>query len=470
MRYCCTCLLVLSIVLLTVAKQTQYTAAVVEHALVVPKTLRMNRTMAVELMRANLNEYDGLIAEAKRQSAQIIVFPEDGLYSPSFVTRDGIFPFLEPIPENGAIPCLNPTPETITVSYASCLARKHKIVLVINMGDIVKSEKSPDGRFQYNTQVAFDEEGRILQKYHKSHLYHEPQFDAGDGLPKTFEAFGVRFGMMICFDIMFDTPSKALFREGVTDIVYSTWWVNFSPIINAIQVQQGFSHDKNINLIAANPGIGFVSSGTGIYNRGKALTSFYNPTKNPMTKLLVANVTTSTSPLKDTVDIEETRSPEIPPAMSFTAFVPEAFHDYEFIQHAGVLTCHFKCSVRNATDDVYAAFALSGFGFPLFPQEICGLFKCGTSKKDCERVIQQLRDKEGTAAHTIFDTFEIHMKGNIQGNTMLPLVFGVGDQLYSSDFEGDVKTSWSENRDSYHLIGRGRDKVLHSAILFSLVH
>src|SRR3989338_2795097 len=111
MLSCTKCLLLLSLVILAVAKQTQYVAAVVEHALVIPKTLRMNRTMAVELMRANLNEYDRLIAEAKRQLAQIIVFPEDGLYSPSFVTRDSIFPFLEPIPEIGATPCLNPTPD-----------------------------------------------------------------------------------------------------------------------------------------------------------------------------------------------------------------------------------------------------------------------------------------------------------------------------------------------------------------------
>jgi predicted amidohydrolase len=462
-------LVVVAAVLTAVHSTQYYTAATVEYAPIIPTTLKMNRTQAVQLMKTNLDQYDILMAEAKQKGAQIIVFPEDGLYSPDFKTRDSMLPFLEPIPDTRMNPCLEPNDDIITLSHASCLARKHKIVLVINMGDVVKSDRSPDGRFQYNTQVAFDEDGYLLQKYHKSHLYYEHQFDAGESIPKTFEAFGIKFGMMICFDIIFDTPSKQYVLDGVTDIVFSSWWVNFAPIINAIQMQQAFSLANKINFIASNPGLGAGASGSGIYSRGKALQTFYNPTNTPISKVLVSNVT-RIQPEERRPSGNVNREGSKPPVVSFTSFVPQAQRDYVFDQYAGSLKCQIKCSVRNATDDVYAAFALNGYGFPLFPQAMCGLFKCGKTINDCERILHQLFDKNISPANTMFDAFEIRMGGDIKGNSMFPLVFGARDELFSNEFGGKVRSEWSKCGEYYYLDGRDSSQVLHSAILFSLWH
>ena len=59
---------------------------------------------------------------------------------------------------------------------ASCLAEKYQIVLVITMIDSVNST------YFYNTAIAYDESGKILAKYHKSHLYgtESKYLDAGD--------------------------------------------------------------------------------------------------------------------------------------------------------------------------------------------------------------------------------------------------------------------------------------------------
>lgn len=96
----------------------------------------------------------------------------------------------------------------------------------------------PDGRFQYNTDVVFSEDGtvslgdlnrysfywalngsiyynEILAKYHKTHLYFEPAFDApAQPDPQHFTtSFGVTFGIMICFDIMFPYPQVNVHKK-----------------------------------------------------------------------------------------------------------------------------------------------------------------------------------------------------------------------------------------------------------------
>lgn len=73
------------------------------------------------------------------------------------------------------------------------------------MGDVQNCSREtdaacpPDGRFQYNTQVAFSETGQLLAKYHKYHLFYEPQYNT-PALPEVVyfdTSFGVRFGMMV---------------------------------------------------------------------------------------------------------------------------------------------------------------------------------------------------------------------------------------------------------------------------------
>jgi len=44
--------------------------------------------------------------------------------------------------------------------------------------------------------------------------------------------FGVRFGMFICFDLMFERPAQQLIKQlQVTDIVFSTAWFSELPFL-----------------------------------------------------------------------------------------------------------------------------------------------------------------------------------------------------------------------------------------------
>ena len=54
----------------------------------------------------------------------------------------------------------------------SCIARRHQVVLVANMGEKVPCSSSDphcpsDGRYQYETTVVFESDGRFVTKYRK---------------------------------------------------------------------------------------------------------------------------------------------------------------------------------------------------------------------------------------------------------------------------------------------------------------
>ena len=81
---------------------------------------------------------------------------------------------------------------------------------------------------RFNTQVALGEDGRILAKYHKTHRYLSSGC-VGDGHqqpggqdPRYFDtSFGVRFGMMLCYDLCFHTPGIELVSGAKRVVVIS---------------------------------------------------------------------------------------------------------------------------------------------------------------------------------------------------------------------------------------------------------
>jgi len=284
-----------------------YIAAVVEHVPVVDNGLNASREQAIKLMNLNMDIYENHIIKASRQGAQIIVFPEYGLYGSHFFSRDSILPYLEELPDTTEmnqmiVPCNHSSFQSSPIfQRTSCLALTYNIVVVINMGEVEYCQNAQltenatcpqDGRFQYNTLVVFSDKGQFLAKYHKSHVYGNEPFDEPLLQKAVFfdTNFGVRFGLLICFDIMFPSPQMDLYQLGIRDIVFSSWWVNFPPLITSTQVQQATSLMRKTNLLASGIGNSYVSSGSGIYTRGHPLKIYFNPSNSPHEKLLVAIV------------------------------------------------------------------------------------------------------------------------------------------------------------------------------------
>lgn len=277
-----------------------YRAAVVEFAPVqAAKDAAVDEVQALKLQ--NFGALAAFAKEAKANGSQIIVFPEYGITGDGDLggdfTRKSVQPFLEEIPK-AENPCQEKAalPASSTIVQASCLARNLSMVVVFNLATreqcIAGHEGCPgDGQLVHNTAIAIGENGAILSVYHKRHLFgDESGYMNPSSNPKArFKTgFGVTFGMFICFDMLWEIADP-----DVTDFVFPTDWVNNAYIIGpkAIAAQETWAWAHQKNLLASNYG-GFAkeSSGSGIYSKGRTLTSFYNPTKSPQSKLLIADV------------------------------------------------------------------------------------------------------------------------------------------------------------------------------------
>mmetsp|Transcript_54519 Transcript_54519/g.100884 ORF Transcript_54519/g.100884 Transcript_54519/m.100884 type:complete len:317 (+) Transcript_54519:82-1032(+) len=289
-----------------------YRAAVVEFA---PQLAKDGATEEeIQFLKLqNLQRLEGFARLAKMNGTQIIVFPEygitgDGFVEQDFTSRGLVQPFLEEVPENIQNPCqqANELPRSPSVVRASCLASELQMVMVINLltrSACNMSQRVPcpaDGQLIHNTAVAFAETGAILKVYHKQHPYElEHNFldvPPPDQAQARFKAsFGVEFGMFICFDIFWEAGPGI---GDVDDFVFTTDWVNkpqwWSPSARATQLAWSLWHQKN--FLASNyGGFGRNSSGSGIYHRGHILATFFNPSTEPESRLLIADVPKSRS-------------------------------------------------------------------------------------------------------------------------------------------------------------------------------
>ena len=239
----------------------------------------------------NLLAYDSLTARAQLKGVQIIVFPEDGLTGYQYSDRDAIYPYLEelppiPKPPTTIIPCKDPKYTNLPIfQELSCIALRHKVVLVANMGEKQPCSSSdphcpPDGRYQFNTDVVFEIDGSFVTKYHKFHLYHEEVkiFDAPLSPEHvTFKAsFGVIFGIFTCNDMVFGDPPLVLVENGVKNFIFPLAWGTQLPYFVSLAFQQAWSLTTGTTLLAAgfhSPTL-FGDTGSGIFSSGTPLSTF----------------------------------------------------------------------------------------------------------------------------------------------------------------------------------------------------
>ena len=240
----------------------------------------------------NLLAYDKLTAQANLKGVQIVVFPEDGITGFQYSDRDAIYPYLEelppiPKPPTISIPCKDlKYADSPIFQELSCIALRHKVVLVANMGEKQPCTSSdphcpPDGRYQFNTDVVFENDGSFVTKYHK--------FNFNADLPKIFDAplapehitfttsFGVTFGIFTCYDILFRDPPLVMVEKRVQNFIFPTAWGSQLPYFVSHAIQQAWSLTTGTTLLAANfhsPTMTFPGTGSGIYSSGTPLSTF----------------------------------------------------------------------------------------------------------------------------------------------------------------------------------------------------
>ncbi|XP_036104302.1 pantetheinase-like [Molossus molossus] len=429
-----------------------FVAAVYEHVVILPNDtlLPVSREEALVLMNRNLDLLERAIASAAKQGAHIIVTPEDGLYGWNF-NRETIYPYLEDIPDPQVnwIPCNHPNRfgHTPVQNRLSCLAKENSIYVVANIGDKKPCNASDpqcplDGRYQYNTDVVFDSQGKLVARYHKQNLFlGEGQFN----VPKepeavTFDTTFGRFGIFTCFDILFHDPAVTLVKDFHVDtVLFPTAWMNVLPHLSAIEFHSAWAMGMKVNFLASNihhPAK--KMTGSGIYAPDSPR-AFHYDMKTKEGKLLLSQLDSH---------------PNHPVVVNWTSYASgiEAlstgnkefksivfFDEFTFLELKGDtgnytvcqkdLCCHlsYKMSEKEA-DEVYALGAFDGLHTVegSYHLQICTLLKCKTTNlHTCGHSVE--------TASTRFDMFSL--SGTFGTQYVFPEVLLSGIQLAPGEFQ-----------------------------------
>ena len=308
-------------------------------------------------------------------------------------------PFLEQIPDPQWIksnPCKDEwVPDTEFQRRLSCMALKHKMYVVANMGSVEPCSRATDrdcpddGRYQYNTNVVYDPRGRLVAKYRKYNLFYL-ELDTYDSPPTVdYAAFKTPFGYVgtfTCFDILFKEPAITLIEKWkINTIAFPTTWVNVLPFFSAVPFHAAFATGASINLLASNLHIAKLNvTGTGIYMPNYARI-YRIPKKDMGTKLLVQSVTQEHGQIWH-------KKVEFPANMNTKVdFSTPVFNDtYNFVELPGMkgvaTVCHGDLCCRaeyryqtKAADEYYAFGAFDGFHTceGTYYLQMCMLLKCG---------------------------------------------------------------------------------------------
>jgi predicted amidohydrolase len=352
-----------------------------------------SEAQATELMLANLLVATDLLETIGwEHEARVAVLPEYGLTGPDFPTRASAKPFLLTVPAPGSTvgPCVANDSGEGVIRTASCWARQHRVDLVINVPEASSCTSRElgcpaDGWWHFNTMVVFSgASGAVIGRYRKVRLYFEPAFDE-PRQPQSLafnSSFGVAFGMMTCFDIMFASPMVgALGRSGIRDVVYGSWWVNKPPYLTATQVQSGWAWREQVNLIAAGSGeSGWFSSGSGVFpfaTSGQLSNASYRTDSISPATMVLTRLGLQSSPRQGPLPVypgaepqstNETRPWEL-------AVQPWAASSSSTVAR----TTGVHCTVATPSGEgnqSYAVMAAQGWYNNLFPTLMCGVCPC----------------------------------------------------------------------------------------------
>ncbi|NWH68659.1 VNN1 Pantetheinase, partial [Geococcyx californianus] len=333
----------------------------------------------------------------------------------------------------------------------SCMARNNSIYVVANIGDKKLCNSSDpncpsDGRYQYNTDVVFDLEGKLVARYHKYNLFmSETQFN----YPKepeavTFETPFGKLGIFTCFDILFREPAVVLVRELQVDtVLFPTAWMNVLPFLTAVEFHSAWAMGMAVNFLAANTHYTSLSmTGSGIYAPGGARTYYYNM-KTEDGRLLIAEL-----------DSHPRLSPVSLPAVSWSSYASSVkrlslndhdfegliFHDQftftELTKPEGNLTvcqkdlcCHLSYkTAEKRENELYVLGVFDGLHVVegQYYLQICTLLKCqSTDPSTCGQPVE--------TALTKFEMFSL--SGTFGTNYVFPEVLYSGVQLAPGEFE-----------------------------------
>ena len=150
----------------------------------------------------NLKAFAKLVDEAGAQRADIVCLPEGVTL---VGTKQNYISASEPVPGP-------------TTQFLGEVARRNNLYIVAGLLE-------REGEVVYNTAVLIDRQGNLAGKYRKTSLPRE-EIDGGVTPGNAFPVFDTdfgRIGIMICWDVSFPEPARALARQGAEVILLPIW-------------------------------------------------------------------------------------------------------------------------------------------------------------------------------------------------------------------------------------------------------
>ncbi|XP_068933468.1 pantetheinase-like [Petaurus breviceps papuanus] len=423
-----------------------FIAAVYEHAVIIPsEDLKpVNQEQALNLMNRNMDILEQAIISAANQGAHIIVTPEYGI-SGFFSDRLSIYPFLEDIPH----PQVNWTPCTDNNRFGrtpvqerlSCMARSNSIYVVANMVDRKACDPTvakcpPNGYYQYNTNVVYDSEGKLVARYYKKYmLMKEFQFDTLlDTELVTFNTTFGKFGILTGFDILFHDPAVILVEKLQVDtIVLPVAWMINLPHLYPTAFHAAWAMGMRVNLLVANiHNTVNQMTGSGIYTP-ESPKAYYLDMNSENGTLLLSQLDSHPKPpppvnwssYANSIEPFSTEQNEFKTSVVFDKFTfKELINEtgnYTVCQNTLCCYLSYKMSEKRA-DEVYVLGAFDGLHIAEedYYVQICTLLKCLTTMLEtCGQPAEN--------ASTLFDMFSL--SGTFDSQYVFPEMLLSGNQI-----------------------------------------
>jgi pantetheine hydrolase len=411
------------------------------------------------------------------QGANIIVFPEDGLFGTTF-SRSNIYHYLEHIPDPDTVsvnPCddyPDPAVQPIQVRL-SCAARQYNMWTVVNLGDVQNCTKAEDedcpsdGRYQFNTNIVFNSNGDLVSRYHKYNLFYEFQFD----MPKevqhsVFETPYGRMGSFICFDILFKEPAVDLVEEfGIKHALFPVAWRSIIPSMSGLGFHESWAVRYGVNLLSSQyhlPELRWI--GSAVYRAALGADNFFNDysVMSPGKLLVTRTPIDPVPPPEGLVEVPKVSVTQD----NFTAWMESNLYTWlklekasgELYLHDQDTYCYLRYKMANfsESEDVYAFGIFEGQHFDYLNSyiQVCALIRC--SGKDNPSCGVPTRE-----AYTVFE--EVHLAGRFSVDYILPALL-VDD--------GDIqKSAWDFMLDKENngglITATNMSRPLLSAILYT---
>lgn len=179
--------------------------------------------------KMNLEKASKFAAMASSKGVDIICYPE---YLTTGYASEKIDKLAESVP--------GPSTEKL-----QSISKENNICIVASLIEVFE-------RQNYNTCIFIDQEGKLIGKHRKVHLFYtEPKYFQRGNEYKTFDTKFGKVGLMICYDTIFPEVARALALEGAEIIFIPANWPE--PFVSQwLLATSARALDNQVWVVAAN--------------------------------------------------------------------------------------------------------------------------------------------------------------------------------------------------------------------------